>query len=132
MLEDLECWVCGYSDAGNGGDGATLLAESFLFTSGSAFRGGAGGIGWDCESGAGWTICGIGGDGIDVEEGNSSAKILDCTPVGGPGGGLCGPGQDVRGTDVEFLLGIAKEMDGQRLVTSGTPVLVSFLGEPFD
>jgi hypothetical protein len=81
---DSRCLSCGYIGA-DGGDGADVETNSFLFASRSDFHGGQGANTGDGTGSYGSADAGDGGSGVHVA-GSSAVHFLDCATQGGRGG----------------------------------------------
>ncbi|MED6335248.1 MAG: hypothetical protein VYE81_07590, partial [Planctomycetota bacterium] len=122
---------------GTGGAGCELFDVGGLFglfASGSAFRGGEGGVGEDYIYGPG----GAGGDGLIVHP-QSHARLTNCVFEGGPGGtsfitGPDGPpGQQTSGGGTFYLYqGPARSTSVRGMWWEGASLPLSVGGEPGD
>lgn len=138
--DDDAAWTGGF-----GGDGAEVDA-AFLFASGSSFVGGPGGLGGeDFDLFIGYT-CGDGGDGGDgigsalIVSAPVDVHLLDCSTVGGMGGGTLGGGSCGAGATgaataitsgtVTRHMGSAFEYAARSPVREGASTRFSFAGEP--
>ena len=124
---------------GAGGSGATLTGSSFLFASGSSFRGGA--AGRHVCTGFDNALCSSGGSaGIGLRsEGTSQAQLLDSLTLGGSGASalIClaqtcpatPPGAARLGTITDIPLP-ARKLEVETPVVAGGSYRLTVVGQP--
>ncbi len=126
------------STPSDGGPGALLLEQGFLYASGSTLLGGVGGIGGSIF---GCADSGGGGTGLQMVDVSAQAALIDTATVGGPpggfeGAGVCDPGpngtpRDIQaGTVNDLTPNLPHDLDATSPVVSGQPITITVSATP--